>query len=84
MAGFSWSWAWGPAHLHGLKWETKKYLSHCIKLSQTHVSRTKKNIKGLVGGPLLVGDLGPRPLPPQIRPCSRVCCSGWNPGLLIV
>jgi len=26
-----------------------------------HISQTKKNTKGLVGGPLLVGGLGPGP-----------------------
>jgi len=30
----------------------------------THITNEKKNIKGLVGGPLLVGGLGPGPPAP--------------------
>ena len=35
--------------------------------SRTHISRTKKNKKGLVGGSLLVGGLGPGPRPPPLE-----------------
>ena len=42
-----------PSSLEVTKWETK--------VTHTHITN-EKNMKGLVGSPLLVGGLGPGPL----------------------